>query len=289
MTNNPQKPTVSPANHNNVDQRVVEDFGKEWKTFNQSALTIEDLTKAFNQYFHLFPFDKINPSSIGFDMGCGSGRWAKLIAPKVGRLICIDPSNLALEQAKQNLKDFTNIEYECASVSETKLEDASQDFGYCLGVLHHIPDTFSGIKSCANKLKSGAPFLIYLYYRFDNKPLWFRIVWKVADIVRRFICALPFPLKLATTQLIALVVYWPLARVSLTLERCGINVENVPLSDYRKKPFYFLRTDALDRFGTKLEKRFTKSEIERMLRDAGFCDVLFSSQTPYWVALATKA
>ena len=29
----------------------------------------------------------------------------------------------------------------------------------------------------------------------------------------------------------------------------------------KNKTFYFMRTDALDRFGTKLEKRFTKEEI----------------------------
>ena len=42
-------------------------------------------------------------NSIGFDMGCGSGRWAKLIANKVKLLNCIDPSAVALEQAKINL------------------------------------------------------------------------------------------------------------------------------------------------------------------------------------------
>ena len=33
-------------------------------------------------------------------MGCGSGRWAKLISPKVKLLNCIEPSN-AIEIAKK--------------------------------------------------------------------------------------------------------------------------------------------------------------------------------------------
>ena len=49
-----------------------------------------------------------------------------------------------------------------------------------------------------------------------------------------------------------------------------------------------MTTDALDRFGTKLEKRFTKNEIQSMLLKAGFVDVQFSEKTPYWVALAWK-
>jgi SAM-dependent methyltransferase len=272
----------------NVDHKVVEDFGREWRTFNQSALSPDDLKIAFNQYFNIFPFDKIDCQSSGFDMGCGSGRWAKLISPKVGRLICVDPSSLALEQAKINLKDCSNVDFECASVSESEIADNSQDFGYCLGVLHHVPDTNDGIKNCARKLKTGAPFLIYLYYRFDNRPFWFKAIWKTSDSVRKLVSALPYPMKLAITQLIAVTVYFPLSRFALFLERLGADVENIPLSDYRNKPFYSLRTDALDRFGTKLEKRFTKHEIEEMLIDAGFQDVQFSAQAPFWVALAIK-
>ena len=49
-----------------------------------------------------------------------------------------------------------------------------------------------------------------------------------------------------------------------------------------------MATDSLDRFGTKLEKRFTKKEIEKMLLDAGFVDIKFSKNAPYWVALAWK-
>ena len=37
-------------------------------------------------------------------MGCGSGRWAKFIAPKVKILNCIDPSFKALKVAKIILK-----------------------------------------------------------------------------------------------------------------------------------------------------------------------------------------
>ena len=49
-----------------------------------------------------------------------------------------------------------------------------------------------------------------------------------------------------------------------------------------------MATDSLDRFGTKLEKRFTKNEIRNMLLNSGFVDILFSNNTPYWVAIAWK-
>lgn len=46
-----------------------------------------------------------------------------------------------------------------------------------------------------------------------------------------------------------------------------------------------MRVDALDRFGTQLEKRFTRKEIEMMMKNAGLENIQFSEEPPYWVAI----
>ena len=89
-------------------------------------------------------------------------------------------------------------------------------------------------------------------------------------------------------MVIALVVYLPLARFSLLLESIGIDVSSVPLSYYRRKTFYFMKTDALDRFGTRLEKRFTKVEISTMMKKCGLSSIEFSKSSPFWVAVGFK-
>jgi SAM-dependent methyltransferase len=279
----------SPKSPENIDTKVVADFGREWTTFGQENLVGEELTEAAEEYFRIFPFELVDATSIGFDMGCGSGRWARAIAPRVGMLRCIDPSNMALEQAKKNLAHLRNCEFACESVANNSIPDDSQDFGYCLGVLHHVPDTLAGLQSCTAKLKRGAPFLLYLYYRFDNKPLWYRLLWKASDAGRRIISNLPFIAKLPISQLIAISVYLPLARLSLFIEKTGFDVSNLPLSYYRNKSFYCMRTDALDRFGTKLERRFTKTEICKMMTQAGLIDVRFNDREPFWVAVGIRA
>ena len=168
----------------NIDQRTVNDFGKEWSVFTQDQLTDEQARNMFDKYFSIFDWDSLPMGAEGFDMGCGSGRWARLAASKVGKLYCIDASEQALEVAKANLKDQHNCKFIHASVDELPLENESMDFAYSLGVLHHIPDTLSGIKSCVSKLKAGSTFLVYLYYAFDNRPLWFRLIWKISDVNR---------------------------------------------------------------------------------------------------------
>lgn len=273
----------------NLDQKVVKGFGQEWSKYDQSALEHEELEILFHSYFSLFPFDEIGADATGFDMGCGSGRWASLVAPRVGKLLCVDPSPVALSRAKERLENFNNVEFECAGVSESKITANSQDFGYSLGVLHHIPDTLAGVKACSAMLKPGAPFLIYLYYSLENRPWWFRLIWRSSDGVRFFLSRLPFSLKLLVSQVIAILVYWPLARLAKLVERRGIAVNNLPLSYYREKSLYTMKTDALDRFGTSLEKRFSRAEIAEMLEACGFEGVTFSEREPYWVALARRA
>jgi SAM-dependent methyltransferase len=212
-----------------------------------------------------------------------------LVAPRVGELHCIDPSSAALDVARRNLAGQPNCRLHFAGVSDMPLADASMDFGYSLGVLHHVPDPQAGLEACARKLKPGAPFLVYLYYAFDNRPAWYRALWRLTDLGRRAISKLPFVLRCRVTDLIALLVYWPLARFALAAEGAGLRVDGFPLSLYRRHSFYLMRNDALDRFGTALERRFTREEVRRMLEAAGFERIRFSEHWPYWCAVAYRA
>ena len=272
----------------NVDVKTVEGFGEEWSKFDQSELDERERLQIFESYFSVFPWEDLPKDAIGFDLGCGSGRWAKSVAPRVGKLVCIDASRDALAVAEKNLQNQGNCEFHNASVAEMPLADASMDFGYSLGVLHHIPAPIEGIKQCTSKLKTGAPFLIYLYYAFDNRPVWFRGLWKISDIFRQGIAKLPTAIKHLIAEVIAFTVYFPLARTAYLLEKLGLNVSAFPLSIYRDKSFYTMRTDALDRFGTRLEHRFSKKQIEEMLTEAGLENIRFSDEMPFWCAVGRK-
>ena len=271
----------------NIDKKTVESFGDEWGRFDQTGMSEHEAKKVFNGYFSIFPWDLVTDSSIGFDMGCGSGRWAKWVAPRVGRLHCIDPS-VAIDVAKENLKDHENIVYHSAAVDTVDLMEGSQDFGYSLGVLHHIPDTAQAIESCAKLLKPGAPLLLYLYYAFDNRSFAFKLLWKLSNFIRNLIHPLPASLKHLLTDIIAIFIYWPLASVSRLISKIGLSSKNIPLSFYQNHSLYTMRTDARDRFGTPLEQRFTKRQIQEMMEDAGFLNISFSNNEPYWCVVGYK-
>jgi len=282
---------ASVQQQNNADSEVLRGFGREWSTFRQDAdhLSQQQRQKIFDDYFRIFPWHLLPPGGgIGIDVGCGTGRWAMLVAPRVRHLHLLDASADALAVAKQNLTISSNVSFHANSVAEIPLPSQSLDFAYSLGVLHHVPDTQAAINAVADKLKPGAPFLVYLYYAFDNRPAWYRGLWRASNLARLMISRLPHVLRLAVSQAIAVLVYWPLARVARLASELGRSTKSLPLSYYADKSLYVMRTDAYDRFSTRLEKRFTRAEIEGMLQSAGFENVRFSDREPFWCAVAIK-
>ena len=110
----------------------------------------------------------------------------------------------------------------------------------------------------------------------------------LSDVLRRMISRLPYGLRYIFSQILAFLVYLPLARFSWILEKTGLNISNFPLSAYRNLSFYTMRTDAMDRFGTRLEQRFSREQIKTMMEKAGLEKIEFSDNVPFWCAVGIK-
>jgi ubiquinone/menaquinone biosynthesis C-methylase UbiE len=255
----------------NIDHRTVSSFGEEWSRFTQSEreLAAADRLAMFESYFRVFPWHLLPADSIGADIGCGSGRWAALVAPRVGHLYVV-----------------TAIE---AAADDLPFADASLDFAYCLGVLHHVPDTVGALRSISGKLKPAAPLLVYIYYSLDNRGAAYRLLWQISNFGRAVLSRSKPRLQRTACSLIAYCLYWPLARTAALLHGIGLLPRNWPLAYYRQRSVYVMRTDAYDRFCTPLEKRFSRAEIEQMLKDCGCEDIRFSPEMPFWCAVARKS
>jgi len=68
-----------------------------------------------------------------------------------------------------------------------------------------------------------------------------------------------------------------------------VGVRHPPLSAHRDKPFTVMRTDAFDRFGTRVEHRFTRPQITEMMRAAGLTDIRVGDDEPFWCASGRRA
>ncbi len=190
----------------NVDADVARGFGKEWSTFRQdeTSLAREQRETIFENYFRIFPWQLLPAGGgIGADVGCGTGRWAMMVAPRVSHLHLVDVSPEALAVARENLQGQNNVSFHASSVADIPLPAHSLDFAFSLGVLHHVPDTQAAISAIAQKLKRSAPFLIYLYYAFDNRPAWYRALWMISNGIRIVVSRLPHGLRKIISEIIA--------------------------------------------------------------------------------------
>ena len=128
----------------NLDELTVAGFADEWVRFDQTQLTPEERQMMFDEYFSVFPWDILSVGAVGADIGCRSGRWATMVAPRVGTLHAVDPSN-AIEVARRVCASHPNVRFHQVGVDDLPFGDASLDFAYAFGVLHHVPDTASAI------------------------------------------------------------------------------------------------------------------------------------------------
>lgn len=272
----------------NVDLDTIDGFGRQWTDFDQSGAPFAELATIFEKYFDHFPWAMITDRAVGLDAGCGTGRWAQFVAPRVGKLICVDASSGAIEVARKKLASLRNCEFYDCTLEELPVPDNSLDFAYCLGVLHYVPDPAMALRGIVRKLKPGAPLLIYVYYALDQRGPLFRGIWRMADIVRRQVARMPYPVRRSISDAIAAGVYYPLARTSALIERFGFRPDGIPLSAYRRRSFYTMRTDCLDRFGNRLEHRFTRNQIADLLRMTGLTNIVIPADEPYWRAVAVR-
>ncbi|MBD99344.1 MAG: SAM-dependent methyltransferase [Verrucomicrobia bacterium] len=271
----------------NIDQETVESFGDEWLKFN--AFSEADIQGAGDQYFDIVSPKMLNKESTVLDLGCGSGRWTKYIAPRAGFIEAVDPSD-AVFQAAHVWNDLENVRFTQASVDSLPFPDRSFDFVMSLGVLHHIPDTAQAIKTALKKLKPNGYALIYLYYALDNRGFLFKIIFRLSGLFRTVVSKMPKSLKHLICDLLAVFIYLPFIYVGKLTKALipGNAYLKVPLAYYRNKSWNIIRNDALDRFGTPLEQRFKRHEIEEMLKSANMKNIIFSEGEPYWHVVAQK-
>jgi SAM-dependent methyltransferase len=286
----PKGPILSFVSENdaNFDPETVKSFGEEWTKF--SAFSAQEIKEVGDEYFDIVPEGLLTQQTIAMDLGCGSGRWSRYLLEKVGFVEGVDPSE-AVYVAQQMNADTGKFRVTHAGVDSIPFADNSFDFIICLGVLHHVPGTAEALAKAVKKLKPGGHFLLYLYYSLDNRGPLYRALFGLVNIIRRGVANLPGGAKRVVCDLLAIFVYMPLVLLARVFRGIGLSglAAKIPLDYYHNKSWNIIRNDALDRFGTPLEQRFSRKEITEMMQKAGLKDIVFSEQAPFWHSLGKKA
>ena len=271
----------------NIDPETVAAFGAEWTKFDR--FSDREIQRIGDEYFDVVTAAMLPANATALDLGCGGGRWSRYIAPRCAFVEAVDPSDAVLT-AHAATRDLANVRVTKASVDTLPFPDDSFDFILCLGALHHIPDTAAALETAVQKLRPGGWMLLYIYYALENRGPGYRLLFGTADLLRRVVSRLPGPLKRLSCDVLAVSVYLPLVALASTVRMLlgRRAAADIPLQYYSGKSWRVIRNDALDRFGTPLEQRFTRAEIVEMMTDGGLEDLHFSDRMPMWHVVGRK-
>jgi SAM-dependent methyltransferase len=272
----------------NIDKEVVQSFGGEWLKFHDFSDKI--IAECAAEYFDILSDSIVNKSTYMLDIGCGTGRWTKFLTRRAGFIEAIDPSN-AIYAADNLLGKIENVRLTKASVETIPFANETFDFAMSIGVLHHIPDTQQAMKDCVKKVKKDGYFYCYLYHNLETRGWLFKTLYWLSNLLRYPVCRLPSGIKRIVCDVLAVVIYMPFVLWVRFLVLIGLRkiAIKMPLSAYNNKSFFIIRNDALDKFGTTLEQRFSKKQVEEMMVNCGLSEIVISPMTPFYHVIGRKA
>jgi SAM-dependent methyltransferase len=264
-----------------VKARTAETFAHEWEHFGRLR---EEWGLNFRGYVQPLSEDWF-AGKLVLDVGTGSGRHSHQAAMLGADVVACDLGD-AIDVARRNLPDSVlTIQ---ADAEDLPLAEASFDLVMAIGVLHHLPDTGRALRRIVRHARPGGRVHIYLYWvpevRWHRSAL--RLVTRLRGITTRMphtaLRVLCYPL--AAMLLVAFVLPYRILRRIPALDRLA---RLLPLKAYADYPFAVLVNDQFDRFSAPIEQRFTRQQVEDLLRSAGLTDRVVIAHDG-WVASGVR-
>ena len=116
--------------------------------------------------------NKLNKNSVGLDLGCGTGLLLKNIAPEIKEITGVDLSEKMIEKARENLKNFENVNLERNdNIAELKNKKTSSfDFVISSLAVCHIDELKVLFAEIHRVLAPGGVFIFDDIISKLNKP-----------------------------------------------------------------------------------------------------------------------
>lgn len=147
--------------------RIADRFSTQWfdevdRRFVHSARLFANGTRPFDK---IIPFDSL-PGKTVLEIGCGMGLHSELLARAGARLHSIDlsPTSVEATQRRFALKNL-NGNIQQADAEKLPFEDASIDFVWSWGVIHHSSRTARIVREIRRVLKPTGSCRVMVYNR----------------------------------------------------------------------------------------------------------------------------
>lgn len=239
----------------------VHSFSFEWykhsKTQLDSSNNILRSEEAFRQRID-FDLDNLKGKLV-LDAGCGSGRFAEMVAKYKGTVVAFDLS-YAIDMAFENIGQSENVHLIQADIFNLPFRDNIFDFIYSFGVLHHTPDAYKAFLKLTTLLKKGGSISIFVYSSYNKGIVYSSNFWRVFTTrmpkkLLYYFCFISIPLY----YIYRFPVIGNIAKMLF------------PISMERDWKWRLL--DTFDWYSPKFQSKHTHAEVFRWFSNAGLTDI----------------
>mgnify|MGYP000008715299 FL=1 len=204
------------------------------------------------------------------EIGCGSGADLEVFSKnkKIHKITAIDLGD-NIEKLSEKYKEKKDIYIKKGNALSLKFKSNEFDVVYSFGVFHHTPDPIKCISEAHRVLKSKGKLFLYLYSSHEDLLIK-RIGIVIETAIMKLLRFIPFSFQRLICTILSPFCWFIFSVPSLTLKFLGFNVIA------KKFPFYFgshpfsLAYDLQDRLMSPINHRFSKLEMQRILKSFNF-------------------
>lgn len=256
---------------------TIDDFSVQWRSFTDQRgyYASEELLADV-----LAPFVRL-PDLAGAtvaEIGCGNGRFVRLLARHAARVIGVEPGDGA-ENARAYCADCPNVEIVRADVYALP-PLPPLDYVFAIGVVHHLPDPAGALRRMRELVRPGGRVLVWVYGREGNA-----LYLAVFGRLRRVTSRLPHRALRVVAAILA---------VGLRGYVAACRALPLPMRTYARNVLAPLDHEALclnvyDQLNPTIAFYWRRDEVERLLRDAGLVEVALHHRHGYsWTATGIR-
>jgi SAM-dependent methyltransferase len=191
------------------------------------------------------------------DAGCGGGRYARLAGQHGGQVVGVDLSR-AVDKAATLCADLPDVTIVQADLLDLPLAEASFDFAFSIGVLHHSRDPRRAFAQVASRVKPGGRLAVWLYRRNTAPQEWLNTALRALTM--------RLPARVLEPLCAALGMLGGVPVLKRTLNK---------VANFSNHPDWTLRVcDNFDWYAPRHQSHHTTGELTGWFREEGFDELV---------------
>jgi 2-polyprenyl-3-methyl-5-hydroxy-6-metoxy-1,4-benzoquinol methylase len=232
-----------------VSDQHLESFGHQWTTF---EVAHDDEDRATFEAKTGVALTQLRGLRV-LDAGCGGGRYSKICGENGAVVVGADHTR-AVDKARQLCSHLPEVFFVQADLKKLPLEQASFDFVFSIGVMHHDANTRAVFDAVAKMVKPGGRYSVWLYRRNQ----WWQEL--INSGLRALTSRLPAAMLMPFCHLGAVLGSIP-----------GVNRTLNKVVNFSAHPSYENRVcDTFDWWAPRFQYHHTVDELKRWFTEAGF-------------------